>query len=58
MVMKISNLWCSDKWKMHLQVKKLKVDISTNPRKNSLTSRYHNFQGRDKLLIPLVKGED
>ena len=31
---KYSNLWCSDKWKMDLQVKKLKVDISANPRKN------------------------
>ena len=38
---------------MDLQVKKLKVDISHNPRKNSLVSPYHDPQGRDKLLISL-----
>ena len=26
---KNSNFWCSDKWKMDFQVKKLKIDIST-----------------------------
>ena len=26
---KYSNLWCSSKWKMDLQVKKMKVDIAT-----------------------------
>ena len=54
---KYSNLWCSDKWKMDLQVKKLKVDISATPRKNchwSLSSP----KDRDKLLIPPVRGED
>ena len=55
---KYSNLWCSDNWKMNLQVKKLKVDISATPRKNSVTGPYHHPQGRDKLLIPRVKGEE
>ena len=41
---------------MNLQVK-LKVDISATPRKNSVTGAYHYPQGRDKLLIPSVKGE-
>ena len=36
---------------MDLQVKKLKVDITT-PRQNSLPDPYHHPQGRDKLLIP------
>ena len=54
---KYSNLWCSDEWKTDLEVKKLKVDISANPRKNSVTGPYHHPQGRDKLLIPPVKGE-
>ena len=53
-----SNLWSSDKWKMDLQVKKLKVDISATPKKNSDTDPYHQPQGRDKLLIPPVKRED
>ena len=34
---KYSNLWCSDKWKMDLQVKKLKVDISATAKKDSDT---------------------
>ena len=55
---KYSNLWCSDKWKMDLKVKKLKVDTSANPRKNSVTSLCHHHRGRDKLLIPPVKGKD
>ena len=44
---------------------KIKLDISTTPRKNSLTGLYHHPQGRDKLLIhrpppppSKVKGED
>ena len=37
---------------MDLQVKKLKVEISTTPRQNCLTGPYHQPQGRDKLLIP------
>ena len=37
---------------MNLQVKKLKVDISTIPKKNSLTGPYHQYQDKDKLLIP------
>ena len=49
------NLWSSDKWKMDLQVKKLKVHISATPKKNSDTSPYHHPQGRDKLLIPPVE---
>ena len=36
---------------MDLLVKKLKVDISHNPRQNSLTDPYHDPQGRDELLI-------
>ena len=36
----------------------MKADISTTPRQNSLPGRYHNPQGKDKLLIPPVKGED
>ena len=43
---------------MEFQVKKLKVEISTTPRQNSLLGPYHYPQGRDKLFIPLVKGED
>ena len=43
---------------MDLQVKKLKIDTSANPKKNSVTSPYHHPQCRDKLLIPLVKGEE
>ena len=49
--------WGSNKWKMDLQVKKMKVDISATPKKNSVTGPYHHPQGRDKLLIPPVKGE-
>ena len=40
----------SRKW-ICMQVKKLKVDISTSPRQNSLYGPYHHLQGRDKLLI-------
>ena len=36
---------------MDFQVKKLKVDISTVPRENSLTGPYDHPQGRGKLLI-------
>ena len=54
---KCSNLWCSNKCKMDLQVKKLKVELSATPRKNSVTGPYHHSPGRDKLLIPPVKGE-
>ena len=43
---------------MDLQVKKLKVDISAAPRKNSFTGPYHHPQGRDQSFIPPVKGED
>ena len=45
-------------WKMDLQLKKLKVDISATPKKNSVTGPYHDRQGRDELLSPPVKGED
>ena len=37
---------------MDLQVKNLKVDISTTPRQNSLPGPYHHPQCREKLLIP------
>ena len=40
---------------MDLQVKKLKVDISATPKKNSDTGSYHHPQGRDKLLIPQLR---
>ena len=43
---------------MDLQVKILKEDIFTTPWENSLTDPYHHPQGRDKLLIPPVKGEN
>ena len=44
---------------MDLQVKKLKVDISTTPIQNFLVGPNHHPQGRNKLLIPSpVKGED
>ena len=43
---------------MDWQVKKLKVDISATPKKNSDTGPYYHPQGRDKLLILPVKGED
>ena len=42
---------------MDLQAKKLEVGISATRRKNSVTGPYHHLQGRDKLLIPPVKGE-
>ena len=41
-----------------LQVNKLKVGIYATPRKNSVIGPYHHPQGRSKLLIPQVKGED
>ena len=44
--------------KPHLQVKKLKVDIFTPPRQNSLPAPDHHPKGRGKLLIPRRKGED
>ena len=34
---KDSNLWCSDKWKTDLLVRKLKVHISATTKKNSDT---------------------
>ena len=40
--------------KMDLQVKKLKPDISTNSKQNSLPDPYYYPQGNDKLLIPLI----
>ena len=42
---------------MDLPLKKLKVDISAPLKKNSGTGPYHQPWGRDKLLIPPVKGE-
>ena len=58
MVMKkFSNLRCSCKSKIHLQVKqKFKVDLFTTPRQNSLAGPYHHPLGRDKLLIPCSYG--
>ena len=43
---------------MGLQVKKLKVNICATPKKNSDSGLYHHPQGRDKLLIRPVKGEN
>ena len=43
---------------MDLQVRKLNAGISATQKKNSVTGSNHHPQDRDKLLIPLVKGED
>ena len=43
---------------MDLQVKQLKPDISATPRQNAICGPYHHSQDRDKLLIPLIKGDD
>ena len=43
---------------MDLQVKNLKVNISTTPKQNNLPGPYYHPQGRYKLLIPPVEGED
>ena len=51
-----SNLWCSGKWKIDLEIKKMKVYISTIPRQNYLTGPCHHPKGRDKLLIRPVEG--
>ena len=56
--MAVKNTQIYEFMKMDLQVKKLKVDISATPKKNSDTGSYHHPQGRDKLLIPPVKEED
>ena len=40
---------------MNLQTRKLKVDLFTTPRQNSLPSLYHHPLGRDKLVIPRSK---
>ena len=42
---------------MDLHVKKLKVDISATPQEKLCHRPYRLPQGRDKLLIPPVKGE-
>ena len=42
----------------HLQVKHLKIDVSTTPRQNSPPSSYHHSQGRGKILTLPVKSED
>ena len=42
----------------NLQVKNLKIDVSTTPRQNSPPSSYHHPQDRDKILILPVKSED
>ena len=53
---KYSNLWCSSKWKMDLQVKKMKVDIV---KKAKLSPRSLSSPPRQKqITIPPVKGED
>ena len=53
---KYSNLWCSSKWKMDLQVKKMKVDIVT---KAKLSPRSLSSPPRQKQITHSpVKGED
>ena len=47
---KYSNLCCSNKWKMDLQVKNLKVDISATPRKNSLCHRSLSSPARQRQI--------
>ena len=47
-----------DKWKMELQVKKIKVDISTTPRQNYLHGPYHHPKAETDYSFPPVKGED
>ena len=42
---------------MNLEIKKMKADISPTLKKNSVTGPYERPEGRDKLLIPPVKGE-
>ena len=55
---KVRNLWCSDYWKLHFKVKKLKVDIFTRavpPQETSPRAGFYHHSissGRGKLLIP------
>ena len=53
---KYSNLRCSDKWKMDLQVKKLKVDLFTTPRQNSLPGTYHHSLGNENAHSLQLRG--
>ena len=57
MVVENIQIYGVNDWKMELWLKKIKVDISTTP-KPTFHGPYHWFQGRDRLLIPPVKGED
>ena len=53
---KYSNLWCSSKWKIDLQVKKMKVDIVT---KVKLSPRSLSSPPRQKQITHSPnKGED
>ena len=52
---KYSNLWCSDKCRMDLQVKKLKVDISATPRKNSVTGAIITLKAETNYSFPQLR---
>ena len=43
---------------MDLQVKKLKIDISTTPRQNSLPGSYHHPKVETNYSFPAVKSKD
>ena len=53
---KYLNLWSSDKWKRNLQVKKLKVDISTTFRQNSFAGLYHHPKAEINYSFPKLRG--
>ena len=46
--MVVKNIWCSDKWKMDLQGKKLKADICHTSWQNALTVPHHGNLGKYK----------
>ena len=52
---KYSNLWCSDKCRMDLQVKKLKVDISATPRKSSVTGAIITLKAETNYSFPQLR---
>ena len=52
---KYSNLWCSDKCRMDLQVKKLKVGISATPRKNSVTGAIITLKAETNYSFPQLR---
>ena len=57
--MYIPNSWCCEKWNMDLQVKKLKVDISTTPGQTSLSPvPIITPKAETNYSFPPVKAED